>query len=126
MVQQRYNFGGKAANGRAPYFFNRSVVINLFSEFCKQRNIKLIFLTTPTYSTYRENLNANQLKKTFETINEFVNTHSNCYYFNWFEDKTFVAEDFFDADHLSDIGAKKLSKKLSQQIDSLRFLKKDF
>jgi len=90
--------------------------INSFSEFCNQRNIKLIFLTTPTYHTYRENINAEQYKKMVDTLSNFVNTHSNCFYLNYFEDSDFVAKDFYDADHLNEIGAEKLSRKLSQYI----------
>jgi len=101
----------------AEVFEENLKTLSLFSEFCNQRNIKLIFLTTPTYYTYRENLNTEQLNKTIETINDFINSHSNCYYFNWFEDTDFVAEDFFDADHLSEIGAEKLSRKLSQHVE---------
>jgi len=107
--------------------FNENLnILNSFSEFCNQRNIKLIFLTTPTYYTYRENLNADQYDKMVETINNFVNKHSNCYYLNWFEDIDFFAEDFFDADHLNEIGAEKLSRKLSQHTDSLRILMKNY
>ena len=92
--------------------------LNSFSEFCNQRNIRLIFFTMPAYHTYRENLNVEQYNKIIETMNNFVNTHTNCYYLNWFEDTDFVAEDFFDADHLNEIGSEKLSKKLSQYIDT--------
>ena len=98
-------------------------ILNSFSDFCNQRNVKLIFVATPTYYTYRENLNTEQLNKTHEIINEFINKHSNCYYFDWFEDADFIAEDFYDADHLNAIGAEKLTKKLLQKIDSLEILK---
>ena len=94
-------------------------ILQSFYEFCNQRNIKLVFLTTPTYHTYRENFNVAQYNNLVETINHFVTKHSNCYYFNWVEDTDFVAEDFYDADHLNEIGAEKLSKKLSQHIDLL-------
>jgi hypothetical protein len=97
-------------------------ILNSFSVFCNQRNIKLIFLATPTYYTFRENLNAEQLNKTVETMNNFVKNHSNTYYFNWMDDPDFVAKDFYDADHLNEIGAEKLSKKLAQEIDSLETL----
>jgi len=93
-------------------------ILNSFSEFCNQQNVKLFLITTPTYYTYRENLNAEQLKKMAETINDFINRHPNSYYFNWSEDSDFVAKDFYDADHLNEIGAEKLSKKLANDIDS--------
>ena len=36
-------------------------ILKSFSELCNQRNVKLIFLTTPTYHTYRKNLNTEQI-----------------------------------------------------------------
>jgi len=99
-------------------------ILNSFIDFCNQRNIKLILVATPTYYTYRENLNTEQLNKTNSIISTFIETHSNCYYFDWFDDNDFSAEDFYDADHLNKTGAEKLSKKLSQKIDSLEILKK--
>ncbi|MDR3272343.1 MAG: hypothetical protein LBT29_02505 [Flavobacteriaceae bacterium] len=96
--------------------------LNLFADFCQERNIKLILITTPTYYTYRENLNKKQLDKMFQTINDFC-TQNHCPYFNYFESSDFVAKDFYDADHLNEIGAEKLSKKLAHDIDSLGLLK---
>lgn len=40
--------------------------------------------------------------------------YENCTYVNMINDSTFIAKDFFDADHLSEIGAKKLSIKLDR------------
>lgn len=94
-------------------------ILKSFSDICNEKNCKLIFITTPAYHTFRENLNAEQFNKMIETTNRFVEKHSNCYYLNWFEDTDFIADDFFDADHLNEIGAKKLSLKLSNYIDSL-------
>jgi hypothetical protein len=106
------------------YIFDENLkILNSFSKFCSQRKIKLILLTTPTYYTYRENLNPAQLNKTVETIDAFMKEHPYWYYLNWLDDSDFVANDFYDADHLNETGARKLSKKLSQQIDSLGILK---
>ena len=96
-------------------------ILHSFSVFCSKRNVKLIFLVTPAYHTYRENTNTEQLNKMNETINDFVKEHPNCCYLNWFDDTDFVAEDFYNADHLNETGAEKLSKKLSQYIDTNAF-----
>ena len=104
--------------------FNKSLkILNSFSEFCNQKNVKLIFLTIPCYDTYWENTDAVQRNKMFETINDFVREHSNCYYFNWSEDSDFVEKDFYNASHLNEIGAEKLTKKLNHAIDSLSNIK---
>ena len=95
-------------------------ILNSFFEFCNQRNIKLIFLATPTYYTYRENLDAEQLNKMVETMNDFIKNHPNTYYFNWMDDPDFVAKDFFDANHLNEIGAEKLSKRVAEELASMK------
>jgi hypothetical protein len=107
----------------AQIFDEKLKILESFLELCNKRNIKLIFITTPAYYTYRENLDLEPLNKMLETINAFVKEHSNCYYFNWIEDMDFVAEDFYDADHLNEIGAEKLTKKLVRDIDSLGIMK---
>ena len=116
---ERHTLDGIFSDKRTKILEEHLKTLNLFSEFCNQRNIKLIILTTPAYYTYRQNLNAEQYNKTAETINKFVNQHSNCYYLNWMDDTDFVANDFFDADHMNEIGAEKLSSKISNYIDWL-------
>jgi len=104
--------------------FNENMkVLNLFSEFCKQQNISLVFLTPPVYLTYRENIDYDQSNEMVKTINNFVKEHSNCYYLNFFDNNVFVAKDFFDADHLNELGAEKLSLMVSRQIMDLIYRK---
>lgn len=76
---------------------------------CKKNNIKIIFITTPTHKSYYQNLNQIQLEKTIKTILELVKHNSNCTYINLLESNRFTDEDFYDADHLNEIGAKKLA-----------------
>jgi len=108
---------------RIKIFEENIQILNSFAEFCTQKNVKLIFLTPPAYYTYRENLHEDQLNKMLETMNDFVEKHNNCYYFNWIEDTDFTKEDYYDADHLNGLGAEKLSKKLDLYIDSLETVK---
>ena len=72
-------------------------------------NIKIILFTPPAYKTYYENLEQQQLAKTIEFATEISENHNNCIYYNFLEDTSFIAEDFYDADHLNEIGARKLS-----------------
>jgi len=76
---------------------------------CKKNNTNIIFITTPTHQSYYQNLNKNQLEKTIQTISDLVKANSNCNYLNLLKSKKFTTEDFYDADHLNEIGAKKLS-----------------
>ncbi len=97
-------------------------VSNLYRmiDICNQHHVKVILLTTPTYITYRENLNAEQLDMTVNTITEIAAKYPNVTYRNMMSDSTFVDRDFFDADHFSEIGAKKFSLMINQLIEADR------
>ena len=83
---------------------------------CKKNNINILFITTPTHQSYSENLNKIQLEKTTKTISELVKNNSNCRYLNLLKSDKFTNEDFYDSDHLNEIGAKKLSLLLNNLI----------
>jgi hypothetical protein len=63
----------------------------------------------PAYETYRDNLNRAQLTLTIQKTTDIANSNSNCTFINLMADTTFKATDFYDADHLNEIGARKLS-----------------
>lgn len=90
-------------------------IIKSIIDFSKTNNIKIIFITSPVYKTYRENLDPKQLNNTVNKIKKIVAINKNTYYYNFMSDRTFVAKDFYNADHLNEKGAKKLTLK----IDSL-------
>ena len=46
-------------------------------RFCENKQIKLILVTTPTYPSYYNYLNENQLHLLFSTAKEIVNNHEN-------------------------------------------------
>jgi hypothetical protein len=105
--------------------FNYKVkTLSALAEICNQNDIKLLFITLPTYHTYRKNLNAEQLSEMYETIYAIIQKYSDVQYINWHEDQDFIAEDFWDSDHLNESGAKKLSVKLASYIDSLGIINK--
>lgn len=83
--------------------------LNKTIALCQKKKINIIFITTPTHSSYYTNLNPNQLEKTIKTISNLVKKNSNCKYFNLLKSDKFTKEDFYDADHLNEIGAKRLS-----------------
>lgn len=83
--------------------------------FAKARNIKVILFTAPAYKTYTENLNQAQLNVTVNALTKISRSNDNVSYFDLLNDPVFNKGDFYDADHLNEIGA----KKLSTEIDSL-------
>lgn len=86
---------------------------------CVEKKTQVIVLTTPTFHTYRENLNQNQLKIMEECCDYFVKRYDNVCYLNLLADERFCENDFFDADHLNEFGAAKLTRILQHTIDTL-------
>ncbi len=97
---------------------NKLVVSNIIS-WAKEKNIRLIFVTTPGYKTYRENLNRAQTDTTIATISRLIAGNGHCNYLNLLDDTRFSAPDFFDGDHLDEAGAKKLSLLLDKKIGEM-------
>ena len=92
------------------YLYDKNLKsLNRIITLCKKNNINIVFITTPTHKSYNENLNKTQLEKTTTTISELVKNNSNCKYLNLLKSEKFNDEDFYDADHLNEIGAEKLS-----------------
>lgn len=78
-------------------------------SFCNKKNVQVILFMPPAYETYRDNLNRAQLTLTIQKTSDLANSNTNCTYINLMADTTFKATDFYDADHLNEIGARKLS-----------------
>lgn len=98
-------------------FNNNQQILNTIIKWCKKQNIKVMLLTLPAYTTYRQNINLEQYGITIKTANKIASQYDNCIYVNLFDDTNFVAKDFRDADHLSEIGAEKLSKLIDKKIN---------
>lgn len=89
-------------------------------KYCEAKNIKIIFLTTPAYISYTDNLDAHQLSQMNNVMDSLSSVYQNITWLNHLKNKQFIKNDFINADHLNIKGAKKLTKKLNQCIDSLQ------
>ena len=87
-------------------------------KFCKEKGIRLVLITTPCWHSYYDNLNDKQLNKTYSIIHELQQKYD-LPYFNYLKDNRFTEDDFFNGSHLSDVGEKKFTKILNQDIVSL-------
>ena len=81
-----------------------------------EKDIELILITTPTWHTYYERLDTAQLKKSYTIIHTLQSSHPRLRHLDFLKDKRFEADDFYDADHLSELGAAKLTKYIIQSI----------
>ena len=95
--------------------------LNLLIDIANKNKINLIFISSPAYVSYYSNLNEIQLKYTHNTILNLCKMNNSIYYFDFLKDSSFIANDFFDADHLNEIGAKKLSIKIDSIIRKIEF-----
>ena len=89
-------------------------ILDSFIASCELKNVHVLLITTPCYVSYRENLDNEQLKMTMDIVYNITQRHQNCAYINMLADSSFRAEDYCDADHMNEIGAKKLSLKVNE------------
>ena len=52
-------------------------------QFCEDKQIQLILVTTPTWHSYYEHLDKHQLDQLLSTAKELDNNHENVFYFNF-------------------------------------------
>lgn len=83
---------------------------------CAEMNVYVLLLTTPTCSTYYNNVDSAQYALMLNTCENLSCKYSNVHYLNLFKDSRFVEDDFFDADHLETDGAAKLTKILDEYL----------
>ncbi|MDE6479592.1 MAG: hypothetical protein K2L45_04920 [Muribaculaceae bacterium] len=81
----------------------------------RRHGLEIIFITTPASEAYIEALDRMQLAEMKKGIEELVRDHDVAYY-DFMSDPRFSDSDFYDPDHLSDVGAAKFSKLLSDTI----------
>jgi hypothetical protein len=115
--------GRKAAirhsNSRNVYFSENLESLKEIIEFTKKRGIKILFFTPPSYTSYVENLDKSRINQIVGTITRLDDANDNIYYQNFLYDQSFIADDYFDADHLNEIGARKLSQKLDSLLHKI-------
>lgn len=83
---------------------------------CKERGVNVLLLTTPVYYTYMEALDTVQLEEMISVCNRLDDNNEHVVYLNWLQHQAFTEDDFYDADHLNEYGAEKLTKMLDEYI----------
>ncbi|MEW4924991.1 hypothetical protein [Algibacter sp. 2305UL17-15] len=112
IAAQRHYYDIGSQTSKLEFIDNKTILKDII-KWSKLKDINVVLFTPPAYKSYRENMNKEQLEMTVRAANNIANTFDNCMYINFMADTSFTAKDFYDADHLSEIGAKKLSGKLN-------------
>lgn len=94
--------------------FNINILNKIVAELNK-RNIRIIFVTTPVYKTYYQNISKKNYVIMTKSIDKIARKYS-AKYFNYFYDDRFNITDFLDNDHLNEKGAKKFSIILKNEV----------
>ena len=86
------------------------------AELAKNQGAKLIILITPKYKTYNNCKNPVVTQEIESFLASIKQKYPNTEYYDYSNDKRFVDEDFYNASHLTDIGANKFSKIVKEEI----------
>lgn len=87
-------------------------------DFANNNNIQVILVTTPVAPVYRKNVDKEQYNYWKQTTDRIVKNYKNVKWVDFFEDDTiFKKSDFVDTDHLSLLGANKVTKELKKYIE---------
>lgn len=98
------------------FIINKSALESLM-KLAEDNRINIILFSTPIHFHYRENMNDEQWTKAKKVISELEYKYGNVKYLDFSEDERFIDDDFFDADHLNNVGAEKLSKLLNELLN---------
>jgi len=93
--------------------------VEQIARLCKQQGIRLTVVQTPVCKAYNEGIPERQRQAILQLMNHLKNTYETIV-LDYSEDSRFSGTDFFDADHLSDVGAEKFTKILCQESPTLR------
>lgn len=92
--------------------YNLSKLENI-RELCESNGYDLILFSPPMYESYRENMAREFYDDMVHSLDSFAVEHA-IPYRNFTFDDSYIAEDFFDSNHLREQGSIKLTAELNQ------------
>jgi len=118
------DFGHYRADFHNRFFkFNRVAEnvkgLELFLSELKKRNIKFVIISIPVNNYYKKYVDSTLLMKNNDLLTNICMKHQ-CDYLDFFDDKRFSQDDFYDNDHLNFIGAEKFSRILNDEMMRLK------
>ncbi len=113
---ERNTILNKVGNIDTTYLRQNIKALDEIILLCKQKNAKLIILTAPVVREYGKRMNRSQSALFYKIIHKKIKGNSNIEFRDYIKDPRFSSADFFDCDHLTNLGAKKFSEIISQEI----------
>lgn len=85
--------------------------VDSIGEYCRRRGIEIVVVTPPAVPEYYNNVEQRQIDEMYRVVKHITSRYGARYY-DYFKDNRFDSNDFYDADHLADPGARKLTRLL--------------
>jgi hypothetical protein len=82
----------------------------------KDNGVRLVLLSTPMYRTYRDMMNKELMQEMSSHVHALQEKYPHVEYYDYASDDRFGDNDFQDASHLTEIGARKFSKIVKEEI----------
>lgn len=92
-------------------------ILNRMVKFAEEKQIKVVFLSSPVTLKYYQNCNQSQLANTMNVYDYLLKKYpQTCCHIDYMQSSYFNISDFYDADHLNSIGAEKLTKLVEKKL----------
>lgn len=102
-------------------FANNVKALKEIAQYCKDNNLTLCLMSTPSCSSYNEGMRKSHTDKLNEMVQEAMFIYPNVKYWDFHDDDNFNDDDFLDAVHLNtQSGAPKLSRIVQDRINQLQ------
>ena len=82
-------------------------------QICREMNVKLVLLHCPCFDWYRAHQSEEQTEQLRGLCRSLAAENKDIYFLDLLDDPDFVKDDYYDVDHLLDIGAQKFSRKVN-------------
>ena len=83
---------------------------------CAEKDIKVLIVNSPLYKSYLDNQKNEYLEQQKSFCNYFAENYSNVELYDFRGDIRFTENDFYDSNHLNEIGSKKFTMILDSVI----------
>ncbi|SFN03973.1 hypothetical protein SAMN05421594_0563 [Chryseobacterium oleae] len=94
--------------------------LNRIVRIAEEKKIRVIFLSSPVTLKYYQNCNRTQLARTMKVYDDLLKKYpETCSHIDFMQSSYFNITDFYDGDHLNNIGAEKLTKLVEQKLPKI-------
>jgi len=123
----RLDTGALLASGRSDalkhnvvargYIRENLAIVDSILAIAAEKHCRVVFYTPPAHRGYRQHVDMTVFRDMTDKLEGLARLHSNCLYYNLFDDASFGDGDYFDGTHLNHAGAKRLSLKMDSLLN---------